>query len=107
MASFKDTRTKWLLKNLPPRATRKFFNACGAPGGFADRRREHRRIVWDHNQMSMIRHQTPSQNPDAKSVQLLRHEIEVGSSIAFSLENRNGSHAPLGDVMRITGRHNP
>jgi hypothetical protein len=57
--------------------------------------------------MSVIRHQTPSKNIDAEAIQFFGHEIEVGSSITIGLENGNGSHAPLRDVMRITRRYNP
>jgi len=57
--------------------------------------------------MSVVRHQTPSKNIDAKAVQLLGHKIEVGSSITIGLENGNGSYAPLRDVMRITRSYNP
>ena len=55
--------------------------------------------------MSVIRHQTPRENVDAEAVQFLGHEIEVGPSIAVSLEDGNGSYAPLRDVMRIPRRY--
>jgi hypothetical protein len=57
--------------------------------------------------MSVIRHQTPSKNIDAKAVQLFGHKIEVGSSITIGLENRNGSYTPLRDVMRIARSYHP
>ena len=55
----------------------------------------------------MIRHQTPSKNIDAEAVQFFGHKIEVGSSITVGVENRNGSHAPLRDMMWITRSYNP
>jgi hypothetical protein len=51
--------------------------------------------------MGMIRHQTPRENIDAKAVQLFGHEIEVGPSIAVSLENGYGSYTTLRHVMWI------
>jgi hypothetical protein len=55
--------------------------------------------------MSVIRHQTPSENLDTKAVQLFRYELEIGPSIAVSLKDGNGSHAPLCDVMRMPTRY--
>ena len=57
--------------------------------------------------MSVIRHQTPSENIDAEAVQFFGYKIQVGYSITIGLENRNGSHAPLRDLMPITRRYNP
>ena len=39
---------------------------------------------------------------DTKAVQFFGHEIEVSSSITIVLENGNGLHAPLSEMMRIT-----
>ena len=50
--------------------------------------------------MRVMRHQAPRKN---FQIQLLCHEIEIGPPIAVSLENGNGSYAPLRDVMRIPG----
>jgi hypothetical protein len=56
--------------------------------------------------MRVIRHQTPSENLNSKTPQLFGHEIEIGYSIAFGLEDGDRSYTPLGDVMRITRRYN-
>jgi hypothetical protein len=48
---------------------------------------------WHYDQVSVIRHQTPSKNQDAEAVQFFGHKLQVESSISIGLENRNGSHA--------------
>ncbi len=56
--------------------------------------------------MIVIRHQTPSKKIDAEAVQFSGPKIQVRYSPTICLENRNGSHAPLRDVMRVTRRYN-
>ena len=109
MALIQNTRSQATLKKVAAHTIGKVFHACIASMRLANRSREYRRIFRNHDQMSVIRHQLPSENIDAEAVQLFvfGHKIEVGSSITIGLENRNGSHAPLRDVMRITRRYNP
>jgi hypothetical protein len=106
MTLVQNTRAKSTLKKISAYSVRKILHPCVSSVRLAHRSQQHCRVVWDYDQMGMIRHQTPSYHLDTKAVQFIRHEIEVGLSITISLEDGNGSYATLSDVMRIPGRHN-
>jgi hypothetical protein len=46
-----------------------------------------RRIVRNHDQMSVICHQTPSENLDAKTVELFGHDIGMRATILVAAED--------------------
>jgi len=64
-------------------------------------------FAWDDDQMNMIGHQTVSEQREPMPFYVLRHQLEINSSIFIRVEDVPLCIATLRDMMRHTGRHYP
>ena len=65
-----------------------------------ERLRERLRIVWDRDQVDVIRHQAIAQQREAVKLGVLPQQLKVGDAIGIADENDLSSISSLGDMMR-------